>query len=776
MAFKPNPDEIKSWCSRLERSEKKFELWREEGRKYNKMYDCVPGDIYTTEARDETQIVYRNGVFFNVSRDVQRMSVKDGVFQASPEISMISVDGPEGPVTVEGTEAAYVQSEILTYGFRKINFEETLPLVLEQAGIWNKGYAKLTTWNGAAASETEVWVSPEDGDDDKMAKRIRPRQPTNSMAGGRFPGIEWCDVEDVITDADALTKSQRSYICHRFSKPLKNMKSAECPDYDLEIGPEGTLVYKPKLDEAGEPVMVPMYENLEGLKGNLAFYIERRKKGMGSGDVRNEDFNTDEEVSEYIVVNEINGRFPANSEMVKKEFGGVPKTIDGYVYYFCNIVEQTDENSGGQDGPVCIRWKWYPVDIGGFAIKEITPMPKAASQKGFSRVRNYWEAMMWENYWDSYDQRYHEAMIPQTFADENVINAETVKKSRQQGGMWSWIFGKLAGNKSMRDAIHTTQFEERAPVIDSIKMRMRSIQDEGAGQSANQRLQTNSASATQSSIVQENAGDLAQFGIEIVKKFVEELAEGWMLLFAATLPPSGRFELPGYEGDFVQLDASMLRLACSYKLSYLSFPQSTNPVEVKQFQEFMMGVVQTPPNLWPMMRPLWKLQASKFSPAARSAYTDFEKEAFGKKSPADPDIIFQLLREGLEPPQIDESQDFVQNIPKLKDMLKRVDEDDQFAGWNQPLEGQHIPPKQQGKIPRTLLVRYIHRCEQIAVKKGLGPALGISGDKAGQSRKARGGGQAAGQFNQMANPSGAEISSSAESGAMPVGMGTGQGG
>ena len=266
----PTPDELKNLCARLARSEKKFRLWRAEYRRYAALYANDPKTANEMSAggnapgggRNDVNTVHRNAVFVNVNRDIRRLTVKEAMWDVAPMVSRILTKTPDGQeVPVDGLTSAQAQGEAAGYIFKEIGFcEEVLPLCLEQNGTGNEGWAKVVTRATADANETPVWVSPEEvlagSDTDNQAKAVKPRGVVNSRAGGRLGvGVIWADVDDVICDADAVTKSEFTYICHRIKKPLDNMKYEMIEDYDVVLDDEGRIAYQPVMEQ--ELVRVP---------------------------------------------------------------------------------------------------------------------------------------------------------------------------------------------------------------------------------------------------------------------------------------------------------------------------------------------------------------------------------------------------------------------------------------------------------------------------------------------------------------------------------------
>lgn len=768
--FKPSAADLKGFVASVERAEKKNKHWRAEYRTYQGLFVNDPTTLNRESpggnqalGANETTTVVRNGVSVNVVADMRRLSIKDARFGAVPMESLIMRDTRFGPVAVDGTSAAEAQSEVLTHMFRDGQFTEQFTPVLEDAKIANKGWMKLVTPDTADAPETQVWVeSCDEYEDDTQSKKIKPRKPVNSLANARFPGLIWVNVDDVIPDADAVMRNELNSITHRLMKPLENMKSAEVEDYTLEIDPkDGKLKRKPVLDEQGEPVKRPKYQNLDGLEGNYQYYLDKRDGySRKKGDIRNEnlDSTTDKDPKDYLVFFERNQKFPADSGVIRKEFGGVPKTIDGFVYAWVVYVENTKE--GVDDGPTLIRFDWYPVDLGGFALDYLQLRPKAGSANGFSDIRNYYQAVALENYWNSYDTLWYAAVKPEKIWNKNLVDPEMIK-SIQQGGHYDNVMADVPNGQSTRDACYITEFSDRPQGVDMLKGRMREIQDEASGRSANQRLQgNNQQSATQSSLIQQNADDQLAFDVETVKSFVERLAQKRMRLFIAGLPDNGRFEVPGSDGGFVQMDRMQLDIACFYRLDYASFAQAYNPIVNRQVQEFLMGVTQTPPQLWDKMRPFWKFQASQFPPAALSAFREFEKIAFGTKPTTDPDQEQALMREGV-PVEPDPNENFIDTIPKHQKMLQEITSNPMFSGWNEPAK--------TGKVPRALLSAHYAKSVTLAEARGMGPALGLSGDMAGAQRKERGSGPGAGRISQSPTPETADVAGGAMSLPSPMG-------
>mgnify|MGYP001563850581 CR=1 FL=1 len=69
-----------------------------------------------------------------------------------------------------------------------------------------------------------------------------------------------------------------------------------------------------------------------------------------------------------------------------------------------------------------------------------------------------------------------------------------------------------------------------------------------------------------------------------------------------------------------------------------------------------------------------------------------------------------------------------------------------FKGWQTPVNNQ---------IPRKLLAYYLQKASNMAIEKGMGPALGLSPDEAGSQRKERGSDQESGRLSQAPPEQGA---------------------
>lgn len=773
----PNDEDMRQTVNSIERSERKFKPWRDETEFFNGLYvndfytynEASPGGEIGGIGRGVTTTVVRNGVYFSVNAAIRRKQIKNPVFEAEPQISMIQLDGPDGqPVEVESSYAAYAQGECATYMARTMKLSDQMIPVLEENEIGNEAWLKIVSWDGADAPETMAWViDPSgDGEDDQTSNRkLKARRPVNSLANARFPGAIFVSNADVICDADAVMASEFTRITHRIVKPLSQMKTAEVTDYGFEQDQRtGNYKYVPVMEtdpETGEqkPKRRKKYMNLDGLVGNYEFYIEKRLAGMKQdkkGDIRNAVMGlTEHDPKDYLVFFEESFKVPADSGMVESHFGFVPKTIDGFCYGWKTYVEQTGANK--DEAPTLIRFDFYPVDLGGFCLKRLQGRPKANSQKGFSWIRNAFEAQALENYWDSYDTDWYSAVKPVNVWDRNKVDPALINSVTQTGEHLSNVLADIPAGGSLRDVMFTTQFQDSPQGVSVMKMRMRSIQDEASGASANQRLQSSGdVSATQSSLISQSADDQTAFDIEIVKAFVEDVVLAQMRVFIASLPPSGRFEIPGSDGAFVLFDRMQLDLSCVYRLTYTSFNQAPNPVQNKQLGELTNKIINTPPQLWEKMMPFWEIEAAQFTPAVMSAFRKFQK-GLGDKPDTDPMKEHVLMGVGIavEP---DPNENFIETVPKHKKMLQEVTSNPMFAQWNEPVKSKN--PKQNGQVPRTLLAIHYKKSCNLAIAKGLGPALGLQPDQAGSQSKggpgnARGSAQDSGRTTQQPPESGA---------------------
>lgn len=772
-SFTPTAADLQRFQSLIERSERRFHAWRVEYRMYEALYsnsdgawnEVAPGGgAGNYGVRDGATTVVRNTVGLNVLTDIRRLSVKDAKFSAVPLVSTIQRDTEAGPVTVEGTTAAYAQSEIITYGFKMIGFEDTLPLILENAKIANEGWRKIVSASGPDAPATAVWVGAEEDGDVEMdldgaatsRKKIKPHSPCNSLATGPFPGIIWCDVEDIVTDPDAITKDQINVIFHRILASLSDMKTMREDDPDGEIDPL-----------TGNIKRVPKYRNLDKVEPNFQNYRNMTSDRAKQGDIRNDRRLQTNETGpmDGLVYYEAHIRLPADSEAVMKGDGGeIPKTIDGFCYYILSFVEGGE----GENGPTMIRWQKYPEDLGGFALDCWKPRQKAGSQKGFSDIRNYYESNALENYFMSWLVHYHAKMKPEKIVDSTGIDPKSLE-ALQRGGMWDSIMYTPVGGKTARDCIYITEYHDPPASVFSVITQMRQIGMESSGRSPNQLGQYSGGehSATETEVVQQTTSDQIAFEMESLKRFIDKTAHQWFRLFKSTLPANGRFEIPGSNGGFVTLDRMQLDLECAYSMEYTSFPQSLDPIETKQLQDFMTMVMQTPPQLWPVMRPWWKLMSTRFSPAAMSTFKEFEKIAFAsEKKSWDPDIEHLAMREGI-PVQPADDEDFTQTIPAHEKMLQQITSSPEWQGWNVPLPS--------GAVPVKLLIQHIALSKKVAEAKGFGPALGLTG---GAAARQKGSGAKAGRTSQdaegMPNP-GEVMSGAANLGMQNMGIGSGGG-
>lgn len=757
-SFKLDQDSIKGFSERIERSEKRFLAWRQEARLFRGLFvndyyswsSIAPGgNPAPNYGRSKPTTVCRNSIGSNVMSDMRRLTFRNIRLTASPLVSKIEHNGQ----LVDGATAAYSQGEALTYGFREINFTTALASIIEDGLIANEGWAKIVTRDGADAAETPVWVDPDSGEKDQAGKRskIKPQGPCNSLANFRFPGVIWCDVEDVIVDPDAVTWEQINWIAHRVKKPLSNMRTQMIDDPNGEIDPLTGVIKK-----------VKKYKNLENLNGNFNYYQERMSRGnAGEADTRNDASYTDMPATDYLVYYEVHCRFPADSKIILDANGGVaPKTIDGFVYYMLDLVEVTP-GVNGEDATE-IRWQEYPVDLGGYALIRWQPRIISGSQKGFSNIRDYYEASALENYWASYLTHYLAAVKPTKIADKSSFAGdEKAMKQVQEMGHFGTIMVDVTGNKTIRDSIYTTEFPPPPQEVFAMYSTMRKLADEGSGRSANQMgsYSGNDPSAKEVGVVQQNATEQNEYYVESLKTFVGQVAKPWLRALAAMLPENGRSEIPGSDGTgFVQFDNAVFGLLCAFQVDPASEVRDDNPVKAEQVMKLMIQIAQTPPNLWQPFMPLWEYQATTFSPALLGAFRKFRDVVM--KGPGNtPDALHLLLREGIwvEP---DPNQDFVKNLPEHQKMLATVTTDPRFADWNEPVQSE--VPQQNGQVPRQLLAKYIAISEKIATDKGMAPLLGLSGDKAGAARKERGSGPDSGRMPQGGAPTEAAL----ETGAM----------
>jgi hypothetical protein len=769
--FKPTEADMRETVRALERAEKKWEPWQKEGDRYNGLYvndvqsfnKDAPGGNQDI-GRSETATVVRNGIAFAVRAAIRRKMIKNPRFSADPLVSMMNREMPDGTVMdIESSHAAYAQGEILTYTTRKKHLSESLIPVLEQGEIYGEGWLKCVTWNGADAPETMVWVDSESFEESEgSTRKIKSRRPLNSLANDRYPAAIFVSCEDVIPDADATNDAEINRITHRCVKPLSQMKTAEIDDYELKIDPKsGKLKAIPVIDPfTGETKKRKKYMNLDGLEGNYNQYLDRRLIGKRKdGDIRNESsFQTDSDPKDMLVFFEENGRFAADSEVVVKEFGAVPKTEDGFVYFWKVYVENTQ--AGSDNGPTLIRWDWYPVDLGGFALRRYRPFPKAGSLRSASWIRDAHEALALENYWESFDTAWYAVYKPVCVWNGRLVDKDLISKI-QNGEHFDNIVADVPAGMNLRDARMVTEFQESPQGVQMLKARARMIQDEASGASANQRLQASGdISATQSGIIQENASDQTAFDVERVKAFVEDVGGVLMRLFRAAMPESGRYEIPGSDGAFVLFDAMQLDILCAFKLDYSSFNQQPNPVETKQLQELIGSIVQTPPQLWEKMMPMWEVQASRFTPAVYSAFRKFVKNAFTQKPDTDPNKEHLLMAAGVKV-EPDPNENFIETYPQHQKMLQEVvnEKSPLFKTWNAETP--------TGLIPRQLLSYHLLKSKSMAIARGMGPALGLQADQSGMQRKERGSGPSSGRMSQ-APPEAGAVESGANSVEMPT--------
>ncbi len=707
--------DLAGFLSDVQRSEKRAASWRREYRLYQSLgangfqaYNSIApgGDQTGVVGRSMTSTVVRNAIGQNVEMKKRRLAFKNPKMTGAPLLSSIEVDG----VMVDGNVAAYTQGELVTYAWKTGGFTDELTLGIDDACYANSCWMKMCSVEGADAPETRVWPYV----DGKGGKKVGAKAPV-SLANYRFPVWVHCDIDDVITDPDVKGKRQGNWVAHRIRKPLSQMRTQMDGDEKR-------------------------YKNLEGLSGNLKVYRDEANAGERTGDPRNweEEGLKWEGSDDDLVYYEMHRRIPCDSELARKMNGGeTPKTSDGHFYFMVCFVEEKGQS---KTGITCIRKKVYPADVGGFLMREWKPMLTPRSSKGWSNIRNYYEASALENYWMSYVTHWLANVKPQKVVDSTMMDPADFQKMNQHS-FWAAVLATPSSGRSAREAVTITDFHAPPPEAFSMAQIMRSVGEEAAGSNANQRgaYSGSDASATEAEIVQRNANEQVEYEVESLKAYVESMAQATIMLLDAMLP-DGEFEIPGSDGAFHRFDRVVLKLACAFALSYQSMIREDDPVKAKGVQNFMMQVGGTPPNLWAAFRPLWRYQATSFSPGLLSAYREFEKIAFGEQASPSPDAIHLKLREGvmIEP---DPNQDFVTTIPQHEKMLAQITTDPSWAGWMEPAG-------ESGQIPMKLLAYYIKLAKDIASKKGLGPMLGLTGDQAGAPRKDRGSGAGSGRVSQ----------------------------
>jgi hypothetical protein len=770
--FEPNEADLRETVRALERAEKKWKSWLDEGERYNGLYvndietanRVAPGGDAENAGRANTAAIVRNGIGFAVRAAIRRKSIKYPKIEAEPLDSAIMKKMPDGSeIIIEGSYAAYAQAECATYIVKKIRLSEEMIPVLEQGETYHEGWLKLVHPSGGDAPETQAWVyEGEESESETSIRKIRTHRPVSSLANFRYGAAVFVSCEDVIPDADAKRPSEINRITHRCVKPLSQMRDAEIEDYEVYINESGRLASRAVLDEEGNPVIRKKYRNLENMKGNYSAYLSNRasrggKKPYRDGDIRNEH---DEEMTGFdpqdgLVFFEENGRFPADSKVVIDEFGGVPRTYDGFVYFLKVYVENTDGDS--DEAPTLIRFDWYPADIGGFYLKRYDPFPKAGSLRSSSWIRDAYEAQAMETYWDSWLAAWYAAYKPVTLWNKSVVDEKTVV-SIQNGEHFDNIIVDVPVGQDLKNARLITNFQEAPQGVSMLQMRMRAVQDEASGASANQRLQSSGdIPATQSNIISENANEQLGFDIERVKDFAEDVVRGLIRMFRASLPETGLYQIPGTDGAHIVFDASVLELDCEFKFTYTSWQQGGNPVETKQLADLTNKIANTPPQMIPVMAPLWEVEAARYTPAVMAAFRKSMKAAMTPQNSTDPNREHILMREGqfIDP---DPMENFVITYPQHQKMLQEVmnPQSPIFEGWNTPVG-------KIGKTPREALSYHVEKSAQFAEARGMGPALGLTGDKAGLPRKERGSGILSGRMGQDANPSPGKMEAEAAS-------------
>jgi hypothetical protein len=165
--------------------------------------------------------------------------------------------------------------------------------------------------------------------------------------------------------------------------------------------------------------------------------------------------------------------------------------------------------------------------------------------------------------------------------------------------------------------------------------------------------------------------------------------------------------------------------------------------------------------------PMWEVQAMAFTPAVYAAFRKFVKNAFTQKPDTDPNREHLLMAAGI-PVEPDQNENFVETIPQHKKMLDEVvnDQSPLFEQWNKPIQSDN--PKTNGKTPRTLLAMHWKRSADMAIERGMGPALGLMGDQGGMQRKQRGSGPESGRQSQDSSPDAGGIEAGAS--AVPSAM------
>jgi hypothetical protein len=735
--FEPTAADLRAWSQRGERAEKRWRNWREEYSIYRSLYAndvtmwnlVAPGMRAVAPGRVPTQSIVRNGVGENVWTDVRDLVFKNPAFSASPEASVIEVRGQ----LVDGNMAAYAQAETVSYFFRRMNITETLTSVVEDGKLANMGCMKLIFRDGGDAEETVVWPESSGESWEKGGgRKLGVRGPAISLTGVNYPVYVWVDVDDVTFDPDACLRGQVNWVRHRLKKPLSQMRLEQIDDPSGEIDPD-----------SGEIRKIPKYRNLDKVKPNYRWYEQSRLMN-GRGDPSNDAWaNTDYDPDDYLVFDEYEIRIPAHSEEIRRQNGGkVPKTVDGFVRYLLCITDIGPD--GKMDGPVCIRWQKQPVDIGNFAVRFWQPRKKSGSLVGYSAVRNAYEANIAENYWWSYITQRQSRQKGVRLADGNIVDPVELKKA-EQAEFEDTVIAHPAAGKTLADAFTHVPTVPMDPAVFSLAQNMRAISDQGYGLGPNQRgvYSGSGASATESQIIATSVNQQREYEQETLKEFMEMNARDYNFALRAILPEEGMFEIPGTNGAFLHFDRRALELACSFQLHYGSMIREDDPVKRKELENFQIMVSRTPPNLWRTMLPLWRYAATTYSPGMMAAYREFERGFLaGQRNDTQPDLEHLRMREGfwVEP---DPNEDFVTNIPLHQKMLAQITDDPsgEWRGWlAQTAEG--------GATPMQLLTRHIEVSQRMAMDKGLGPALGLSGDRAGSARKDRGSGVASGRTSQ----------------------------
>ena len=742
--FKPDAVSLKGWLARIDRSEKRWEAWREEGKLHVSLYRgerqawarIAPGGGITGGLQSPATAVVRNAIGQNVRTDIRKQVFKHPKFNCSPLVSEFykQVDGKVIPVDPQ--LAAEAQKECLNYGFHRIKFRDTLRMVLEDTKLVGEGWVMTTSSTGFDVSEASIEPEGEETTDAQKA-RVKAKVQSTAVAMKSMPGVAWISWEDVAFDPDALLDGEMNWVAHKLKKPLSAMKA----QMDEEVQPDGTVKE------------VPRYTNLDKLEAALGAetQAEREKR------YHPEDLVSDLPPEEYVWYWEVHRRIPANSKVMRDQNDGkVPKTEDGFVKYIMCIAETP--GAGGE--PILLRWKPYDVDVKGFAMKRLVFFRYNRQARGSSIIRDYRDACANENYYMSMWATWTATNFPQVIADETIVKVEDVEKAKN-AGINAWVFIRGTGGRDLKTAVTVTPTTPVPQELPALVQTFRSTGDEGSGRSANQRGQVAGVrTAREVDEVAASAGEMLADEVEQIKEFCEAVACDWMKFFIAELADSGVFEVPNGTGGFLKFNRELLDVPALFELDYTSMMREDSEVKKKQMTEFIALLSKIPPQMVEMFDPFIRRLAIAFGPDFEAAYTEFKKKS-QKKDPADPDVEHLLIREGqwVEPA---EDEDFTKTIPAHKEHLASVLTDPTMAMWKKP----QVASDGREYVPFELLSQHIQMSIKYAEKNGqLMPGMsggGSPGMPQGQtSANDRGRGMMSGSAGQQALPDAGEIAAGA---------------